>query len=145
MYMLPYSGKLSRSSRFQNHPRKCYRRNFARSVMRTLRVRGCVAHARRPHLHVNNNWSGAIRERFLSEILPKRESFLPRNFSAIGIPFFYFYVTHSSTSMRAYICILKQVLRSHTLTPVRVWCESVATQYSKSCLLRCHSLLLVAI
>ena len=35
-----YSGKLSRFSLFQNHPQ-----NFARSAMRTLRIRGCVVHA----------------------------------------------------------------------------------------------------
>ena len=35
--------------------------------MHMLRVCGCVAHAQGPHLH--NNWTGAIHESFLREIL----------------------------------------------------------------------------
>ena len=81
--LIPYSGKLWRFSRFQNHPRKFSPRNFARSAMDTLRACGYVAHARGSHLH--NNWTGAIRERFLREILNlyRNSRFLPPTFSAI--------------------------------------------------------------
>ena len=50
----------------QNHLRKFSPQNFARSAMCMLRVCGCFAHVRGPHLY--NNWTGAIRESFLSEI-----------------------------------------------------------------------------
>ena len=68
--------------------------------MRTLRVRGCVAHALMPHIRAEQSARTFSPRNF--RFVLKRESFLPRNFSAIGIPFFYFYVTRSSTFMRVY-------------------------------------------
>ena len=60
------------------------RRRVPQCARTVLCVCWCVAHVRGPHLH--NNWTGAIRESFLCEIIvfvPKHESFLPRKFSAI--------------------------------------------------------------
>ena len=80
--------KLLRFLRFQNHTWKFSLRNL-QSTMRTLRVCGCVAHARGPHLH--KNWTGAIHERFLREILV-----LYRNTKVFSLESFLLYgITHS--------------------------------------------------
>ena len=67
-----YNGKLSREKTFafftvSEPTAKFSPRNFERSAMRMLCVCGCVTHVQGPHLL--NNWTGAIRESFLREIL----------------------------------------------------------------------------
>ena len=85
--------------------------------MRTLRVCGCVAHARRPHLY--NNWTGEIHENFSAKFAfcTERESFPLYSILSMVDGCIYMYMNIITHTLMNQVAMGNHVIDTYDLIP----------------------------